>query len=151
LYADGVFRLDLDGNVAITKIDIGGRIFEGPEFEVTAQGGPVVITVTRKGATISGNVELHSTTKAYPRGIVTLSLDPLNPLDNPVRHRLDATDAFKIEHLPAGRYRVCAWVEEGTEINRVLNNPSYDRQLGTLCQSVDVRLDDAKTAKVKQM
>jgi hypothetical protein len=151
LYADGLFRLDLDGNVAIKKIDIGDRVFNGPEFELTPQGGPVVITVTRKGATISGNVELHSTTKAYPRGMVTLSLDPLNPLDNPKRKRLDATDAFTFDHLPAGRYRVCAWVEEGTEINRVLNNPGYDRDLDTLCKSVDVKLDEAKTAKVKQI
>ena len=151
LYADGVFRLDLDGNVTIKKIEKDGRVFNGPEFEVPPQGGPAVITVTREGARISGTVELHTTTKTYPRGMVTLSLDPLNPLDNPRRQRLDATDTFKFEHLAAGRYRVCAWVEEGTEINRVLNNPAYDGELGTLCQSVDVRLGDAKTIKVKQI
>jgi hypothetical protein len=151
LYADGMFRMDLDGSVAIKKIEMNGRIFDGPEFEVTPQGGPAVVTVTKKGATISGNVELHKTTKAYPRGMVTLSLDPLNPLDNPRRQRLDATDTFKFEHLSAGRYRVCAWVEEGTDINRVLNNPGYDGTLGTLCQSVEVKLEDAKTIKVKQI
>ena len=42
-------------------------------------------------------------------------------------------------------------VEEGTAINRVLNNPNYDCRLGTLCQSVEVRLDDAKTTSVKQI
>jgi len=151
LYADGVFRLELDGNVAIRKIEKDGRTFDGPEFELTPQGGPALITVTRQGASIAGTVTLHTTTKAYPRGIVTLSLDPLNPLDNPRRQRLDATDSFKFDHLPAGRYRVCAWVEEGTEINRVLNNPGYDSALSTLCESVDVRLDGAKTTKVKQI
>ena len=146
-----MFRLDLDGNVAIKKIEKDGRVFEGAEFEVTPAGGPAVITVTRGGATISGTVDLHATTRTYPRGMVTLSLDPLNPLDNPLRQRLNGTDTFKFEHLPAGRYRVCAWVEEGTEINRVLNNPTQDRQLVTRCQSVEVRLDDAKTTKVKQL
>ncbi len=151
LYSDGVFRLDLSGNYALKKIDVNGRIFNGPEFELPAIGGPVVITVTDKGGMISGNVELHSTTKVYPRGVVTLSLDPLNPLDFPQRHRLDATDTFKFDHLPVGRYRVCAWVEEGSEINRVLNNPAYETDLLASCKSVDVKLDDAKTIKLKQI
>jgi hypothetical protein len=151
LYSEGVFRLELDGNVAVRKIEFAGRLYEGPEFELKPQGGAAVVTVTRKGASISGTVELHRTTKAYPRGMVTLSLDPLNPLDNPKRQRLDATDAFKFEHLAAGRYRVCAWVEEGTEINRGLNNPNYERTLATQCQSVDVRGDDAKTTSVRQI
>jgi hypothetical protein len=151
LYSEGVFRLEPDGNVAVRKIEKDGRLYEGPEFELIANGGPAIVTLTRRGASIAGVVELHRTTKAYPRGMVTLSLDPLNPLDNPKRQRLDATDAFKFEHLPVGRYRVCAWVEEGTEINRVLNNPNYERHLATNCQSVDLRLDDAKTTRVRQI
>jgi protocatechuate 3,4-dioxygenase beta subunit len=151
LYADGVFRLDLEGNVAIQKIEKDGRVFEGPEFEVTPAGGPAVITVTRGGAAISGTVDLHTTTTTYPRGMVTLSLDPLNPLDNPRRQRLNGTNTFKFDHLSAGRYRVCAWAEEGTEINRVLNNPLYDGRLATRCQSVEVRFDEAKTTRVKQI
>jgi hypothetical protein len=152
LYSDGKFRLDLGGgSYAIKKIEKDGRTFDGPEFDVIAQGGPAVITVTKTGASIDGTVELHNSTKAYPRGMVTLSLDPLNPLDNPRRKRLDGIDSFKFEHLEAGRYRLCAWVEEGTEINRVLGNPNYDKRLATLCQSVEVKIDDAKTAKLKQI
>lgn len=151
LYSDGTFRLQLGGNLAIKKIEKDGRTYEGPEFEVIAQGGPAVITVTKAGASINGSVELHNSTKTYPRGMVTLSLDPLSPLDNPRRQRLDGTDSFKFEHLEAGRYRLCAWVEEGTEINRVLGNPAYDKRLGTLCQSVDVKIEDAKSTKLKQI
>jgi hypothetical protein len=33
----------------------------------------------------------------------------------------------------------------------VLNNPAYNGDLGTLCKSVEVKLDDAETIKIKQI
>jgi hypothetical protein len=152
LYSDGTFRIEFPSNrVAIQKIEKDGRTFTGPEFQIISQGGPATITVTRKGASISGSVQLHETTKAYPRGMETLSLEPANPLDNPKRKRLDGTTTFAFEHLAAGRYRLCAWTEEGTEINRVLGNPYYDQRLAALCRSVEVKIDETKTTDLKQI
>jgi hypothetical protein len=152
LYVSGTSRIEIpDHPFAIQKIERDGRTYDGAEFEMTRGGGPATITITRKGATISGTVALHETVKAFPRGMATLSLDPPNPLDNPKRKRLDGTTTFAFEHLEAGRYRLCAWAEEGTEINRVLGNPYYDQRLAALCKSVEVKIDDTKTADLKQI
>jgi hypothetical protein len=151
LYSDGTFRIEFDNGLAVRKIEKDAHIYPGAEFEVTRDGGPAVITLTRKGASLEGSVALHKSTEAYPRGMVTLSLDPLSPLDNVKRRRLDGINTFKFDHLEAGRYRLCAWVEEGTEINRVLNNPTYDRRLSILCQSVEVKGDETKAVDLKQI
>jgi len=151
LYSDGIFRIEFDNGLAVRKIEKDAHIYPGPEFEVTRDGGPAVITLTRKGASLEGSVALHKSTEAYPRGMVTLSLEPLSPLDNVKRKRLDGINTFKFEHLETGRYRLCAWVEEGTEINRVLNNPTYDGRLSILCQSVEVKGDETKAVNLKQI
>ena len=152
LYSDGTFRIDLaDSGVTVVKIEKDSHTYLGPEFEVTRAGGPAVITVTRQGASISGSVKLHKSAQGYPRGTVTLSIDPANPLDVPLRKRLNASGSFTFEHLEAGRYRLCAWVEEGTEINRVLGNPAYDSRLAGLCPSVEVKSGTAASVDLKQI
>ncbi len=152
LYSDGTFRVGFtESGLTVLKIEKDSRTSTGPELEVTRNGGPVVITVSRQGASISGSVKLLKSSQDYPRGIVTLAIDPANPLDVPLRKRLNAPNNFTFEHLEAGRYRLCAWVEEGTEVNRVLGNPAYDGRLASLCQSVEVKVGQAASVELKQV
>lgn len=152
LYSDGTFRIEFpDSGLTVLKIEKDSHVYSGPEFEVTRAGGPAVITVTRRGAAISGSVKLHKSAQDYPRGIVTLSIDPADPLDVPLRKRLNLPNSFTFEHLEAGRYRLCAWVEEGTEINRVLGNPAYDSRLASLCESVAVKAGETRSVDLKQI
>jgi len=151
LYSDGTFRIEFQGGINVLKIDKDSRTSPGPEFEVTRDGGPLLITVTRQGASISGSVKLRDSSQGYPRGVVTLAIDPADPLDVPLRKRLNAPNNFTFEHLEAGRYRLCAWEEEGTEINRVLGNPAYDSRLANLCESVEVKVGEAASVVLKQI
>lgn len=153
LYSDGVFRVDFsDSGLTVLKIEKDSRTWDGPEFEVTRSGGPAVITVSRNGASISGSIKLHKSVQGGPRGIVTLSIDPANPLDVPLRKRLNAPNKFTFTNLNPGRYRLCAWVEEGTEVNRILGNPAYDGQLASLCQIVELKAGQAAAAaELKQL
>lgn len=152
LYSDGIFRIEFPGTgLTVKKIEKDARTWTGPEFEVSRGGGPTVITVTREGAAINGSVRLHQNAQGSPRGIVTLTIDPANPLDVPLRKRLNAPGNFAFEHLEAGRYRLCAWVEEGTEVNRVLGNPVFDQRLASLCQSVEARAGATASVELTQL
>jgi hypothetical protein len=152
LYSGGVFRIDFtDSGISVLKIEMNSRTYAGPEFELTREGGPAIITVTRRGASISGSIKLHKNAQDYPRGIVTLSIDPANPLDDPLRKRLSAPNNFAFEHLDAGRYRLCAWLEEGAEVNRVLGNPAHDSRLASMCKSVEVKAGQSSSVELQQV
>jgi hypothetical protein len=144
LYSDGTFRIDFsDSGVTVLKVEKDSRTWSGPEFDVIRDGGPAVITLSSQGSSVSGSVKLHKSTQGNPRGVVTLSIDPANPLDVPLRKRLNSPNTFTFLNLNAGRYRLCAWVEEGTEINRVVGNPAYDGRLADLCRTVEVKAGQA--------
>ena len=145
------YRLDLQGApVVIRKIDRDGRTYPGGNFELTPMQGEAIITVSRKGALIAGTVEMLPIAKDYPRGVVTALPDPSRPTDMAKRTRLDGTNTFKFEHLEPGGYRVCAWLEEGTEVNQVMGNPAFEQKLPTHCEHVDVKADETKSASLKQ-
>src|SRR5207253_388270 len=104
----------------------------------------------RLGASIQGSVELHERGRSYPRGVVTLTPIPERPMDNPKRKYLDGSTSFALDHLEAGRYRVCAWLEEGSEVNQILGNPRYDQKLSVSCESVNLSADERKQVRLKQ-
>ena len=54
-------------------------------------------------------------------------------------------------YLEAGRYRVCAWLEEGAEINRVLGNPRFEQRLSAACKTVDLDKDTRQQIDLKQL
>jgi hypothetical protein len=136
--------------VVIRKIDRDGRTYQGGNFELTPTGGEAIITVSRKGGLIAGTVEMLPIAKDYPRGVVTALPDPSQPTDMVKRTRLDGTNTFKFEHLEPGGYRVCAWLEEGTEVNQVLGNPAFDQKILGYCARVDVKADETKSTTLKQ-
>lgn len=146
-----VYRLELQGApVVIRKIERDGRTYQGGNFELTRTGGEAVITVSRKGAMLAGTVEMMRIAEDYPRGMVTALPDPAQPTDFVKRTRLDGTNIFKFEHLEPGSYRLCAWLEEGTEVNQVLGNPAYEQKIAARCERVEVKADESKSASLKQ-
>jgi hypothetical protein len=88
--------------------------------------------------------------KDYPRGMVTALPDPAEPTDMVKRTRLDGINTFKFEHLEPGGYRLCAWLEEGTEVNQVMGNPAYEKKVAPHCEHVDLKADETKSANLKQ-
>jgi hypothetical protein len=147
----GTWRLDFSGPVVVRKILIGGRTYEGGQFDLDVGAGPAVITLSRAGAAIQGSVELHEQAKAYVRGMVTIAPLPLRPTDTPKRKILDVNGSFAVEHLEAGRYRVCAWLEEGAEVNALLGNPRYEEKFNSACETVVLAADERKQVRLKQI
>jgi hypothetical protein len=110
-----------------------------------------VITLSRAGAAILGSVELHEQAKAYVRGMVTISPLPLRPTDTPKRKTLDGNASFQVEHLESGRYRVCAWLEEGAEVKALLGNPRYEEKFNAACETVVLSANERKQVSLKQI
>ena len=49
----------------------------------------------------------------------------------------------------AGRYRVCAWLEEGSEVDRVLGSPQYEQKFGVSCQATHLSTDERRALQLK--
>jgi hypothetical protein len=136
--------------MVVRKVESKGRSSNGSKFDLQPGSDDTVIVVSRKGAAINGSVELDRTSREYPRGMATLLPDPPHPTDTAARKRLQGTNTFAFEHLEPGTYRLCAWLEEGTEINHLLANPNFQKQLAGPCKTVDVSGDDAKSVNLNQ-
>jgi hypothetical protein len=149
---EGTFRVEFpDSSLMIRKIESAGRSYEGGEFVFGPGATSATITVSRAGATLTGNVELDTRASEYPRGLVTLEHEPIHPADKVKRARLDGKTSFKFEHLEAGAYRVCAWLEEGTEVTAVLGNPNIQERLSARCRSVALKADESRQVELKQI
>jgi len=147
----GTWRLEFSGPVVIRKIVMGGKTYEGGKFDLDADTGPALITLGRGGAAIQGSVELHEQARAYVRGMVTISPLPLHPIDTAKRKLLDNRGNFMVEHLEAGRYRVCAWLEEGAEVGALLGNPRYEEKFNAACETVVLAANERKEVRLKQI
>jgi hypothetical protein len=138
-------------NSVVRKIDMDARSFQGNKFDLNAYSGPAVITLSRSGAGIQGSVDLHDRGRSYPRGMVTITPIPQHPTDIPARKYLNGGTSFTVDHLDAGRYRVCGWLEEGAEVNNLLGNPLYEQKMASLCETVLVSQDEHKSIRLKQI
>lgn len=147
----GPYRLIGSGSTVIRKVEIDKRSFPGGQFELTPLGGTATVTLGRTGGVIQGSVDLHDQAKAYARGMVTIAPLLLQPMDTPIRKYLDGKNTFSAEHLEAGRYRVCAWLEEGSDVDRVLGNPRYEQRFALECQSVNLSADENRGLQLKQV
>jgi hypothetical protein len=146
----GPYRVSFTDPVVVRKVEINRRTFQGGQFELTPLDPTAVITLGRAGAAIQGTVELHEQAKAYPRGMVTVAPLPLRPMDTPKRMYLEGNTTFTADHLEAGRYRVCAWLEEGSDVDRFLGNPQYEQKLGVSCQAITLAADERRAVQLKQ-
>jgi hypothetical protein len=147
----GTWRLEFFGPFVIRSILIDGKTSQGGKFDLSAESGPAVITLGRGGAAIVGSVELHEQVKKYVRGLITVAPLPLQPIDNPKRKMLNSDSSFVVEHLEPGRYRVCAWVEEGAEVNALLGNPRYEDKFNAACETVVLAANERKQVRLKQI
>jgi hypothetical protein len=135
----------------IRKVEVDRRTFTGGEFELTPLGGNATVTLSRAGGVIQGRVDLHEQAKAYARGMVTIARLPLEPMDTVARRYLAGNNTFVVDHLEAGRYRVCAWLEEGTDVDTVLGNPRFEQKFGIDCQAVTLSTDENREVQLKQL
>jgi hypothetical protein len=147
----GPYRVEFNGPVVVRKVEVNRRIFAGGQFELTPLDPGAVITLGRAGASVQGTVDILDQTKAYPRGMVTIAPLPLRATDTPKRKYLDGGTSFSVDHLEAGRYRVCAWLEEGSDVDRFLGNPQFEQKLGVSCEAVNLAADERRTVQLKQV
>jgi len=147
----GPYRVEFQDSAVVRRVEINKRSFAGGEFELTPLDPQAVITVARTGGAIQGTIELHDQAKAYPRGMVTIAPLPLRPTDTPRRKYLEGNASFSVDRLEAGRYRVCAWLEEGSEVDRVLGNPQYEQKFGVSCQAINLSPDERRALQLKQV
>ena len=85
------------------------------------------------------------------RYVITIAPQPLRPTDTPKRKYLEGNTSFVVDHLEAGRYRVCAWLEEGSDVDRFLGNPQYEQKFGVSCETVNLAADERRGVQVKQI
>jgi hypothetical protein len=147
----GPYRVEFPGSAVVRRVEVNRRMFSGGQFELTPLDPTAVITIGREGGAIQGAVEVLDQAKAYPRGMVTVAPLPLRPTDTPRRAYLEGKSSFSVEHLEAGRYRVCAWLEEGSDVDRFLGNPQYEQKFGVLCESINLAADEKRAVQLKQI
>jgi hypothetical protein len=148
----GAYRMDFDDGLVIKRVDLNAQRYPGGDFELnSAPTGPATVTVSRKGGGIQGSIDMHDRAKAYARGLVTIAKQPFRATDAVRRKYLNGATTFAVEHLEAGHYRVCAWLEEGTDVDRVLGNPQYENQLSGRCESVEISGDENRSVMLKQL
>ena len=147
----GTWRLEFLDPLVIRSVQVGARTFGGGQFELGADAQPATITISRAGAALRGSVELHEQAKQFPRGMVTLTPFPFLPADYPKRQILQGSTSFAFEHLEAGRYRICAWVEEGAQVGALLGNPRHEQRFNAGCETVVLSRDEAKQVRLRQM
>ena len=147
----GSYRVEFPGSVVVRKVEINKRVFNGGEFELTPLDPSAVITLGRAGAAIQGNIDLLDQAKSYPRGMVTIAPQPLRPTDTPKRKYLEGGTTFAVDHLEAGRYRICAWLEEGSDVDRFLGNPQWEQKLGVSCETVNLAPDERRAVHLRQI
>jgi hypothetical protein len=147
----GPLSVEFTGPVVVRKVEINRRVFNGGEFELTPLDPGAVITLARTGAAIQGTVDVHEQAKSYPRGMITVAPLPLRPTDTPKRRYLAGNASFLVDHLEAGRYRVCAWLEEGSDVDRFLGNPRFEQKFGVSCETVNLAADERRGVQLKQM
>lgn len=146
----GPYRVELEGAV-VRKVEVNRRTFSSGEFELTPLDPTAVITASRAGGAIQGTVDVLDQAKSYPRGMVTVAPLPLRPTDTPKRKYLEGTSSFSLDHLEARRYRVCAWLEEGSDVDRFLGNPQFEQKLGVSCETVNLAADERRAVQLKQI
>src|SRR4030095_8758811 len=146
-----IYRVDFSNPVVVRKVEINNQVFNGGQFELTPLDPVAVITLGRAGAAIQGTIDLLDQAKSYPRGMVTIAPQPLRPTDTPKRKYLEGGTTFAVDHLEAGRYRICAWLEEGSDVDRFLGNPQYEQKFGVSCETVNLAADERRAVQLKQI
>jgi hypothetical protein len=147
----GPYRVEFSNPVVVRKVEINKQVFNGGQFELTPLDPVAVITLGRAGAAIQGTIDLLDQAKSYPRGMVTIAPQPLRPTDTPKRKYLEGGTTFAVDHLEAGRYRICAWLEEGSDVDRFLGNPQYEQKFGVSCETVNLAADERRAVQLKQI
>jgi hypothetical protein len=133
-------------------VDLNARRYPDGDFELnSAPTGPATVTLSRRGGGIQGSIDMQDRAKAYARGMVTIAKQPFRATDTVRRKYLNGATTFAVEHLESGHYRVCAWLEEGSDVDRVLGNPQYENQLSGRCESVEISGDESKSVMLKQL
>ena len=148
----GSYRMDFADGLVIKKVELNAHAYSGGDFDLNeTPPAPAVITLSRKGGGIQGSVTLLPQAKSYARGLVTIAKQPFRATDTVRRKYLDGKLDFNVEHLEVGHYRVCAWLEEGSEVDRVLDNPMYEKRLAGLCEVVELSGDEKKQVLLRQL
>jgi hypothetical protein len=148
----GAYRMDFADGLVIKRVDLNAQRYTGGDFELIATPpAPALLTLSRQGGGIDGSVDIHERARSYTRGLVTISKQPFRATDTVKRKYLNGATTFAVDHLEAGRYRVCAWLEEGSDVDRVLGNPQYENQLSAGCKSVEFSGDERKSVLLKQI
>ena len=148
----GAYRMDFADGLVIKRVDLNARRYPDGDFELnSAPTGPATVTLSRRGGGIQGSIDMQDRAKAYARGMVTIAKQPFRATDTVKRKYLNGATTFAVEHLESGHYRVCAWLEEGSDVDRVLGNPQYENQLSGRCESVEISGDESKSVMLKQL
>lgn len=148
----GAYRMDFADGLVIKRVDLNAQRYTGGDFELnSAPTGPATLTLSRQGGGIQGSVDVHDRAKSYARGMITIAKQPFRATDTVQRKYLNGATTFAVEHLEAGHYRVCAWLEEGSDVDRVLGNPQYENQLSGRCESVEISGDEKRSVMLKQL
>lgn len=153
---NGTYRLNFSnrGTIAVNKVEVGGRTFEGGKFEFAVPGSNrVVITATETGATIQGTLEGMRAPGEAVSGVASAALiSGFTDRLSVVRTAPLAEDGtFSLKTLEPGRYLVCAWRDLGPAVLNLLQSANAPVQrLGQQCKTVVLKTNESEQVQVRQ-
>lgn len=154
--ASGTYRLNFSNRatIAVNKVEVGGRTFEGSKFEFAVPGSDrVVITATETGATIQGTLEGMRAPGEAVSGVASAALvSGFTDRLSVVRTAPLAEDGtFSLKTLEPGRYLVCAWRDPGPAVLNLLQSANAPVQrLGQQCKTVALKTNESGQVQVRQ-
>jgi hypothetical protein len=139
----------------VNKVELGGSASDGSRFDFTLPGSDrVVVTLSTQGATIHGNIETGLTQGEAISGYASAFQAPINgdrwfTVFGTVPLQPDGS--FTIKGLEPNRYVVCAWTDQPSAVNSLLQSSALPLQrLEQQCKVVTVKANESAQVTVKQ-
>jgi len=148
-YRIGIY---LEQDLAVNRVDIGGRSIEGATFDLYAPGAERLVVTLGKGGTVSGTI--ISTSGKPAEGLVSAIRTPLDSvLGSEARYsagvRSDGT--FAIKAMEPGEYRICAWREAKADLRAIVATPQYPQLAASSCSIAKIAPDGSAVVSVRQI
>lgn len=152
----GTYRFNFSnrGTIAVNKVQINGRAFEGSKFEFVLPGDSgAVITVSESGGAINGSLEGLRQADEIVTGTASAALlSGFNDRLPVIRTEPLAKDGtFSLKTLEPGRYLVCAWRDLAPAVLNLLQSAIVPLQrIQQDCKTVTLTPNGSGSAQLKQ-
>jgi hypothetical protein len=138
---------------AVSKVDVGGRVFEGSKFDFAVPGSSsVVVTASQTGGAIQGGLDGMLDPDKKVVGVASLAMVSGFSDGVPITRTapLSGDGSFSFTGLEPGKYLACAWTDLAVEVNALLQSANAPRQrLEQACAAVTMKIEGSEQVRVR--